>query len=38
MQGASRTALAHVRAELGRRLSEGADAADTSRQLFAAVD
>ncbi|GAA3667804.1 ATP synthase F1 subcomplex delta subunit [Yimella lutea] len=38
MQGASRSALAHVRSELGRRLSEGADAADTSRELFAAVD
>lgn len=38
MQGASRSALAHVRAELGRRLSEGADAAVTSRELFATVD
>ncbi|WP_244328320.1 F0F1 ATP synthase subunit delta [Yimella sp. cx-51] len=38
MNGASRSALAHVRAELGRRLTEGADAAVTSRELFAALD
>lgn len=38
MHGASRTSLAHVRSELGSALAGGADAAVTSRELFAAVD
>lgn len=37
MQGPSRGALAHVRAQLAQQLS-GADAATTSRDLFAATD
>lgn len=38
MQGASRTALAAVRASLGTALTGGADAGDTSRELFAVTD
>ncbi len=38
MQGASRTALAAVRASLGTTLTGGADAGETSRELFAATD